>query len=312
MHWLQKYFGFNKRERNGIVILLCIIAAILFIPFLHGLYVGNNQIVPFNVEIVPLPQQYDAVSGTDQGKGEKVQQTEVVYFPFNPNKLSLEQGKRLGLHEGQIRNIQNYVAKGGKFRKAIDLKRIYTISDQDYARLEPYVRIQEDVDKHKESRKQATFEQRKVTDDTGNSAYNKPADAIKSIDINKADSVQWTGLKGIGPVFASRIVRYRELLGGYHSVEQLLEVYGMDSLRLMPLLPSLHVDKAVISKIEINKADYAILRAHPYISNKQAQLIVQYRKQHGSYKSIADLLKIAVFDEDFLRKIAPYIHINED
>lgn len=308
MNWLQRYFGFNRRERNGMAVLLCIIVLILFVPFFHRLYMAHEmEDGPSDAEIVSLAHQYEASDPAGKSNRERQPQTALVYFTFDPNKLSMEQGKRLGLREGQIRNIQNYVAKGGRFRKADDLKRIYTISEDDFARLETYIHIPAEGNAGGASHKG----QESVAKASG-SEYTKPSAAIKSIEINGADSAQWTGLKGIGPVFASRIVRYRERLGGFCAVKQLLEVYGMDSIRLAPLLPLLTVDQRMLVKIDINKADYATLRAHPYISNKQANLIIQYRNQHGMYASIDDLLKIVAFDEVFLRKIAPYIHIHED
>lgn len=309
MNWLQKYFGFNRRERNGMAVLLSIIVLILFVPFFHRLYIAyDNEEGQFDKEIISLARKYEANADTDRKQIGKAENAETTYFTFDPNKLSLEEGKRLGLTERQIRTIQNYVAKGGRFRKADDLKRIYTLSEEDFAKLELYIHIGETVGNRGQPARQPDAK----AFQPGNAEYGKSREVAKSMEINGADSVQWTALKGIGPVFASRIVRYRERLGGFFAVEQLLEVYGMDSVRLAPLMPLLTVDEQLLAKIDINKADYATLRAHPYISNKQASLIVQYRNQHGNYRSVDDLLEIVVFDKDFLRKIAPYIHINED
>lgn len=132
------------------------------------------------------------------------------------------------------------------------------------------------------------------------------------IELNRTDSIELQQLRGIGPVFASRIVRFRDLLGGFYDKSQLLQVYGMDEVRYSAIMEFVHVDKALIKKININTADYQTLVKHPFISPKQANVVVQYRTQHGNYANTDDLLKIATLDEDFLRKIAPYLTVSND
>ena len=139
----------------------------------------------------------------------------------------------------------------------------------------------------------------------------KPVERL-FIELNKTDSIELQQLRGIGPVFASRIVRFRDLLGGFHDKSQLLQVYGMDEERYGAIEESVHVDKALIQKININTADYQSLVKHPFVSPKQANVIVQYRIQHGNYNDTGDLLKIATIGEDFLRKIAPYLTVSDD
>ena len=130
-----------------------------------------------------------------------------------------------------------------------------------------------------------------------------------SIDINKADSIQFTQLNGIGKVFSSRIVRYRSWLGGFHSKEQLEEVYGIDSNLLARISPNIFVASNSHKKININTDDYKTLAAHPYISYKIAKAIVKYREHHGSYISLSDLKGIPLIDEELFRKIAFYIKL---
>src|SRR5690606_21708752 len=139
----------------------------------------------------------------------------------------------------------------------------------------------------------------------------KPVERI-FIELNKTDSIELQQLRGIGPVFASRIVRFRDLLGGFYDKSQLLQVYGMDEERYLAIKDFVHADKALVQKININAADYQSLVKHPFVSPKQANVIVQYRIQHGNYTDTADLLKIATLDEEFLRKIAPYLTVNDD
>ncbi|WP_379020355.1 ComEA family DNA-binding protein [Parapedobacter deserti] len=230
----------------------------------------------------------------------------IDYFTFDPNGLPAVEWKRLGLSDRQIRVIKNYEAKGGHFRVKEDLKKIYSIGDSDYARLAPYIHIpvkspgQEAAPptEHSESAKKIT-------------PILKERTAL-AIELNTADSTDLQQLPGIGPVYASRIVRFRNRLGGFHHVSQLMDVYGFDTLRFDGLKKFVHVDTSLVKKIALNTADYEALKAHPFISPKLANLIVQYRKQHGPYRATHDLLQIAVMDEENFRKIAPYVTLSDD
>jgi DNA uptake protein ComE-like DNA-binding protein len=116
-------------------------------------------------------------------------------------------------------------------------------------------------------------------------------------------------LKGIGPSFAKRIIKYRELLGGYISKSQVLEVYGMDSARFIPIEIMMEVDTTVRSKMNLNSVDAKELMRHPYLDKNQAVAIVNYRQQHGPFKAITDLQKIHLVKGETYRKIAPYLTV---
>lgn len=127
------------------------------------------------------------------------------------------------------------------------------------------------------------------------------------VDVNTADSTEFRKLRGIGQVYSSRIVRYRNWLGGFHVKEQLLEVYGIDSALFLAIEPNLVITTSSINKININLCTSQTLSSHPYISKKIARSIVKYREHHGDYKSLNDLKLIPLIDEELLRKIAFYL-----
>ena len=129
------------------------------------------------------------------------------------------------------------------------------------------------------------------------------------ININQADSLAFSALNGIGPIFSSRIVRYRNWLGGFHSKEQLLDVYGIDSMLLNHILPHLMVSSSDVKKININTTNFSSLASHPYISKSVANSIIKYRNHHGNFTSLAELKLISLIDEDLFRKIAFYLTI---
>src|SRR5690606_12889258 len=201
---------------------------------------------------------------------------EIEYFEFDPNELSVQTGKRLGLSLRQIRMVQNYVAKGGHFYKKEDFKKIYAIGKAEYERLAPYIRI---PTQHQSSNapKRTSEQERRANTNT----KEVPSFPKLHIELNSTDSITLQKLYGIGPVFASRIIRFRNSIGGFHHVSQLMDVYGMDNERYEPLRDQVFVDTSLVTKININEADFELLNKHPFISYQQANAIIQYRKQHG-------------------------------
>lgn len=127
--------------------------------------------------------------------------------------------------------------------------------------------------------------------------------------VNTADTNQWKQLRGIGPVYAKRICKYRHLLGGFARKEQLLEVYGVDSLLYQQILPFLVLQPEKIVSIDLNKATIAQLLRHPYLNYEQARSIVSYREQHGAYQRVEDVLKNVLIEPSDFRKFAPYLSV---
>lgn len=224
----------------------------------------------------------------------------VDYFEFDPNGLSKEQWLRLGLSQKQIAVIHNYEAKGGRFYKKEDLGKIYSVTPRQYKQLERYIRIPEPGLGHR------------VVSARPNLKIGSNSDRVKEtqIELNSADSLKLESVSGIGPVLASRILRFRNRLGGFHSLTQLREVYGIDSLKFERLKGKFIINSELIQKIDLNRAAFDDLRHHPYLNYKQMNAIIQFRKQHGSFKSIDDLKKIVILNEEIIRKIEPYIVLN--
>ncbi len=218
-----------------------------------------------------------------------------AYFRFNPNQLPEADWQKLGLSKKQIKVIKNYEAKGGKFWKKEDLKRIYSIDAALYSKLEPYISIPEEYPAYGR-----TIEGR-------GGVQRHSQNAVVVVELNSADSATLQTVRGIGPVLASRIVRYRDRLGGFCRKEQLREVYGIDSARYSSLEGQIIVNPGPVRKLNFNTATFDDIKGYPYLSYKQMNAIIQYRKQHGPYSGINDLKKIAILNEEILRKIAPYL-----
>lgn len=299
---LRSYFSFSKKELNGIFVLFILMGLVLISPYLYPLFVKD---VKYDFESFRIEAERFRASAakmeSEQKKGRNDPEQSLVkpvYFGFDPNGLSEQRWLQLGLSVKQIRVIRNYESKGGRFFKKEDLKRIYSISPEQYKLLEPFVRISNTTS---------------MKDSKNFKTNYKPLAGVSLpniatiIELNSADSIELESIHGIGPAFASRIIRFRKRLGGFYQKEQLLEVYGMDSLKYDQLKDLIKVNAGLITKINLNTFTFDEIRRHPYLTYKQMNAIIQYRSQHGSFKSIDDLLKIAILNEEIIRKIEPYI-----
>ena len=175
----------------------------------------------------------------------------VESFHFDPNTVSVEDLQRLGFSEKQAQSIDNYRAKGGRFRRKSDFAKSYVVADSVYARLEPFI-------------------------------------DIPLIDINAADSVALLDLPGIGPYFAGKVVAYRKQLHGYSTPEQLMEIYHFDQDKYNSLKDL--ITCSAPEPYPLWTLPEAELSKHPYISASEAHSIVLYRAHHDPSDCTLDAL----------------------
>ncbi|HDZ41713.1 MAG TPA: hypothetical protein ENH59_08560 [Bacteroidetes bacterium] len=127
------------------------------------------------------------------------------------------------------------------------------------------------------------------------------------LDLNRADSAELEALPGIGPVLAVRIIKYRYLLGYFHSVDQLYDVYGLNENVIEMNRHIFTCDTGMIRKIYINSASYSDLLRHPYINQPQVEAIVSYRRLSGPVTGISDLIRNRIFSDTELKRLEPYL-----
>ena len=131
------------------------------------------------------------------------------------------------------------------------------------------------------------------------------------VDLNLADTTELIKVYGIGKKRSEWIVHYRTRLGGFISMDQLKEVYGLDSAVLSSLNKKYFIQTDFMPhQIPINKATIKELSDHPYLSYKLANAIVAYRFQHGSFQSMHDLVNIRLITEADIKRIKPYLTLN--
>lgn len=288
----MKFFYLQKSDRRVILLLLGIIVAALAVGYFFD---GE----PEEAAMEEVPAQ----------KAEKQQHPKASYyqgepkqpelFPFDPNTADSTQLLRLGLQPWQVRNIYKYRAAGGIYREPSDFARLYGLTLKQYRQLEPYIRISEDY------QPAARFISKDVTmEERDTMRYPVKLQPQERIVLNTADTAQLRKVPGIGHYFARKIVEYRERLGGYVSVQQLLEIENFpDTAVNYFIIP----DDTQLRKLNLNRLSLNELKRHPYISFYQARAIVDYRRLHGPLESLQQLSLSRDFPPEAIRRLAPYV-----
>lgn len=292
--WLNKKFGFSKREFNGLLLLIILILLLKLVPYAFYKLQPPPQTAASLTnqlkELTILSKQNKFLNAKTEHNG--TNKKEAKRFVFDPNTLTIEGWQSLGLSAKQAQAIINFTRKGGKFFKPEDVEKMYTISPEMYQSLKPYIQIQQQF---------GTAAKQNL------SIYPKAEKKMIVVDINTADSAQLDEIKGVGGAFANRILKYRERLGGFYKKEQLMEVYGIDSLKYAEIKNQITLSEIKLRTINVNTAQFNDFKTNPYLSYKQINAIIQYRKQHGNFSGLADLKKVLILNDQVIGKIGPYL-----
>ena len=217
---------------------------------------------------------------------------------FDPNTVDSMTLLHLGFKPWQAKNMLKYRAKGGKYRKKEDLKKLYGMTDSMYLALTPYIYIKDSI----------------VVDSARiDSVHMDSLPKWKSpkkdtiLNLRTADTTELKLIRGIGSYRAKMIVRYREQLGRYARVEQIMEARGMDKVIADSILPHFYIDSVVVNKIPINHIRPEVLQRHPYLNFEQAKAIYEYRRKHIRIKSAEELKKIKGLSPTDIEKILIYL-----
>jgi len=299
---IKDYFTFSKKEGYAAFVIIFIIAVFLALP-----YISSNKKEPINPELAKIAstnlfvKDTNAASDFDDDKPSyknysknnyRNQNYTLTPYNFDPNTLSEEGWNKLGLPEKTIKTILNYLGKGGKFKSAEDIRKIWGLKKEDADVLIPYIAI--------DAKPTVT----RFNNNYANKNYAKSTPSI--IDINTATVDDFKKLPAVGNA-AYKILKFREKLGGFISINQVEETYGLTDSVYQAMLPYLSLTSTNIQKMNINTASDFDLGKHPYISSDIAKAIAIYRKQHGNYSKIEDVRKIVFINQAMYQKIAPYI-----
>lgn len=311
-------WAFARKERRGTLFLLIMILLLAAIPFLLPFIYTGSIAGQVNIDssLAQLQVQKDSAQTKRKYKPSYDEEDRRPYdhpssfsytsykpkgelFYFDPNSIDEAGWKKLGLRDKTVAIIMNYRNKGGRFKEPEDIKKIWGLFPDEAERIIPFVRIET----KDESLSQQSFEN---TVPAGRAAYSPKK--YSTISINAADSNALMTMPGIGAKLSARIINFRDKLGGFYSVEQIGETFGLPDSTFQKIKPYLQVDGS-ITKMNINTATLEDLKAHPYIRYHLANAIVQYRKQHGDFKQVEDLRKIMIMNDDIMKKLSPYLDI---
>ena len=307
----KDYFYFSKSQRIGIIVLLILIVLVIIADYTLPIFfpTTNKDASSFFKEVEAFKKSLVSSDSLKQIEWQKlykekykkyqpykqnIKENTYSLFTFDPNLVDSSTFVRLGLKPFIASNILKYRSKGGKFRTREDFAKVYGISVEKFKELESYVSI-------------AEIKLSKIDSLAKTSKTNKEKIIV---DLNSADTTQLMKLSGIGRGYAKGIIRFRRETGGFVSVDQLNEVFGMRPENFKRISPYCTVDLNLVQKIKVNTASVELLKRHPYINFYQAKAIYELRRKRGKLKNINDLKELTEFSNESLIKIQPYLNFD--
>ncbi|MCB0430183.1 MAG: helix-hairpin-helix domain-containing protein [Flavobacteriales bacterium] len=281
--WLE-WLTYSRNEQRGV---LALVSLILSLAAVNMLWQPDK------------PSDVPALSTTMEAKDTDTVERyapEIVPEVFDPNTVTEKELERMGVKGRLLKQWVAYVAHGGRFRQASDLKKLYAMDDHTFGRLLPFVQIRVQTPLNKNLHKEPVRE--------------KPLRSTHHVmlDVNQAERQEWITLPGIGEKLSTRIIKYRDLLGGFYSTDQLLEVYGIDSVTWQGMLPFLTIVDTHLVRINLNTAGFRTLLHHPYLTYDLVKDIVNARRR-SPFNEISDLLTRKLVTRELYPKIAPYLNV---
>lgn len=303
--WDKDWLHFSKSARRGLFVLLGIFIVIAVLPRLYYNYFyqpPNYNITTTSFPSIEKQKSNKQKKYNSEDKKEKESHYTAPKEKFNPNKYSVADWMKIGLTKAQAQTILNYLKTGARFHKKSDLKTLYVMNAKLYATIEAKIDLP--------NMESISLTQSKTNKDTTLIAENKLIDSEpQPVSINSATQKELERIKGIGPFFASEIIKMRKDFGGIISAQQLLSIYKMDKEKLAKITPYLIIDSREVNKINVNTATYATLIHHPWISVDMAKSIIYYRENYKLYQSLDELLLSPYINTEVLNKLKPYIKV---
>ena len=304
---IKDYFSFSKKERLAVIILLLTMGCFIAFPYFYSPILPppiiNNALAEF---IREQNTQMDSAENVLPKPSPKNNQYAIkgIQFPFDPNTASENDWKRLGIQEKTIQTLVNYRNKGGKFKQAQDLRKIWGFRKEDADRLLPFVHI---------AKSDTFFSTQKTNQEKWKLGAEGPpktkASLITFIDINSASIEDWKSLPGIGEVLAGRIIKFRDRIGGFSGIEQVQKTYGISDSVFKLITPYLKVNTKTINRLNINTANAYDLRIRTNLPDVVAKAIIVYRQQNGPFKNVGDLKKIVILSDSLFQMLILHVSL---
>lgn len=295
-----------KQEARAATICAVVLAIVAAFAYALSRFGTHDETVEVSeaerLQLQALQQQLDAEKTSEKRTAETTFQSARL-FPFDPNRDDSATLREIGFSEWQVANLMKYRRRGGKWRSPDDFRRLYGLSEADFQRLRPYIRIAA------EDRRQAhSFEAEEYYGiPKGEKPQYEKVEKLAegtTLSLNEADTTALKRIPGVGSYYASKIVKYRDRLGGFVSVSQINEVEGLPPGAVRWFTVEAH---PTVRKISINKATFKELVRHPYLSYEQTKAIVNHVRMYGPLRSWKDLRLYKEFSEADFSRLDPYV-----
>ena len=308
----QKIFLLTGEQWLGVCILALLAGVTLFL--VHRFQPSEPEVVEVVSDSVltqfaTYQAQQDSIRKATWKKQHPRDTIAIRMQVFDPNTADSSTLVHLGLKKWQVSNMLKYRAKGGRYRKAEDMKRLYGMTDSMYQALLPYIQIDTvAIKQYRDSVRKSQMDS--VRTDSLPRYISPKRDTI--LNLRTADTTELKKIRGIGSYRARQIVRYRKELGGFVHTEQLREIKALqplltDSLQADSLLSHFWIDSIIIVPLQVNSCRAETLERHPYLSFEQAKAVYELRRKKIRLESIEQLRRLDCFTEEELRRVEPYL-----
>ena len=304
----KDFFYFSKGQRRGILVLMVLIFVVLAVNYTLPYFYPRTEMdgTAFLKEVETFKKSLVSRDSLIKVKWQLEYEERFKKYPsfpkynknvpyslfsFDPNRVDSATFVRLGLKTFISSNILKYRNKGGWFKTKIDFGKVYGITPDKFKELEPYITIQD----------------KKLTKTDSLLLIKKVFKKDLIVELNSSDTTLLMQVKGIGRGYAKGIIRFRQQSGGFVSVNQLSEIFGMRQENLDRILPFCKVNLDNIHKIKVNTASVDRLKGHPYLNFYQSKAIYDLRRRKGKLKNITELKVLTEFTPLSLAKIEPYL-----
>jgi DNA uptake protein ComE-like DNA-binding protein len=300
---LRRFFYLQKSDRKILVALLVVAVVALTVLWLTGSWQPSAEEAAADSTVADRKTAAGRYQPRPIDEGGEERQT--ALFDFDPNTADSTALLQLGLERWQVRNIYRYRRAGGIYRRKEDFARLYGLTQGQYRRLEPHIRIGREFRPAAELVGGNKYGG-KTPDKTPHRdslRYPKKLEAGSHVVLNTADTAELRHVPGIGVYFANEIVNHGRFLGGYVSVDQLDEIPDFPKAAKQYFV----ISNAKPKKLNVNRLSLNELKRHPYINYYQARDIVDYRRLHGPIKSLQQLKLLPDFTPEVIKRLEPYV-----
>lgn len=292
---LKNFLNISATDQRGIWFLMTILIFVQTIRYVVPFYFSDD-LLPSEQELVHLEEwEKSLIKVTHDNPAYYSPKTESkLTLPtevFNPNDYSLQDWQKLGFSEKQSSSILKFKTTIHGFKKAQDIAKLYCVPKEYFANLEPFINLPRSDDR---------FPRKNLQE-------NKIVKLNTIVELNSADSLTLLKIRGIGPYWAKRILRFRSQWGGFYQKEQLLSMKGFPDSLYQLVNDKISVDSTILKRIPINSISLEELNKHPIGWYGVAKTIVNYRDQHGPFQAYSDFKKLYALKPDKLELLVHYV-----